>query len=125
MQASQPTQFLLAQGLEGGDVLQPGGVQRAHGVQPKQVEADPAEMHAVDRPVLQPPCAQGAAVTHALVEDAPGPGQAVAILPESTEDFLVRANAAAQSVEHGRVPCCVWESEKPPCHAGGLVSQCE
>jgi len=51
----------------------------------QQVEARRAEVKSIDRPILEPSDAKGAAVADPLTEDAPGVAKVAAVLPDRAQ----------------------------------------
>ena len=71
-EAAEVAQLGAAPARQRRDVGEQGGVQRRHGVQPQQPQADVAEMDLPGGPVAHALGAKGAAVAGPLGEDAPG-----------------------------------------------------
>ena len=74
---------------EEGHVGEQGRVQRRHGVQSQQPQADVAEMNLPGGPVAHALGAKGAAVAGPLGQDAPGIARLVAVLPEGVPELQV------------------------------------
>src|SRR5262245_35156753 len=80
-------QARVVQAAKGGEVAQALLGDRAHRVQPQELEPGHAEVDAADGVVAQPPRPQRAAVADAVIEDAPRVGEVVSILPEYLRHF--------------------------------------
>ena len=76
----------LAQLLDVGEHRR---VERAHRVDPQQVEPRRAEVDAGDRPVVEAGDTERAAVAHALAQDAPRVRQVAAVLPDDLRHVAV------------------------------------
>ena len=85
------------------DVLQQRRVECRHGVEPQQIQPRHAEVHTVDRPVMQAGDAQRAAVAHALGHHLPRVAKVVLVFPDNLEHVakmlrLGQANAKRQQL---------------------------
>ena len=85
------------------DVLQQRRVECRHGVEPQQIQSRHAEVHTVDRPVMQAGDAQRAAVAHALGHHLPRVAKVVLVFPDNLEHVakmlrLCQANAKRQQL---------------------------
>src|SRR5207249_4119757 len=67
--------------LEPGEIGEPAGIERGRSVEPHQLQPHHAEMDPVHRPVPQTRRAEGAAVADPALQDPPGEGKLVAVLP--------------------------------------------
>jgi len=86
----QAAKFAEAAAVERGqtrDIGETSGVERRHGVEAEQLQADQAEVDAGHGVVAEAAGAERAAVADAVAEDAPGVGEIVAVFPDSFEDF--------------------------------------
>ena len=116
-QAPQRAQLPLRQPPQPLHIGQRRGVERRLGVEAQEVEADPAQVHAVHGPVAQARGAQGAAVADAVAQDAPGVAQAVPVLPGGVQDVEVGAEATTQEVRHRALsPGCGASAAARPHH---------
>jgi hypothetical protein len=88
-EASQRPQLARRAGPERLDVVQHAGVDGVGGVQLEEAQAGGAQVHAVDRPVVQAGHAEGTAVTHPLGQDLPGVHRVPLVVPGDLEHLLV------------------------------------
>ena len=93
--APQFAQLGVGLRFERCDVRHERRIERAHRVQAKQIQPRHAEMHAVDRPVVEAGDAERAAIAHALAEDFPCVGRVVAVLPRDLEHVAEVTRLAA------------------------------
>ena len=88
-EAAEVAQLGAAPARQRRDIGEQGGVQRRHGVQPQQPQADVAEMNLPGGPVAHALGAKGTAVAGPLAEDTPGVAGLVAVLPEGVPELQV------------------------------------
>ncbi len=88
-QPSQLPQLLLGFLLQRRHIFEHPPVHRRHGVETKQRKTNCAQMDPLHGPVVHAGRAQGAAVATAIVENAPGIAQIVAVFPNRGQHVLI------------------------------------
>ncbi len=95
-EAAELAELVARAAGEGLSVGERVRVERRHGVQAQELEADEAEVRPLDRPVLEPARPERAAVADAVPEEPEGVGEPVAVLPDDPQhgQVVVRLHGA-------------------------------
>ena len=99
-EAAERAQIVRRAARERIDVGEHRRIERRRRVEPHQLQPHHAEVDAVERPVGKARRAERAAVADAVVQNAPGERQLIAVLPCDGEHFAVVARLLAPEAEH-------------------------
>ena len=88
-EAAQRAQLFLPEVSKPPCVMHDRRIQRAHRIQPEQLEPRHAQMRSIEHVVAQAVRSEEAAVAHAVIQDIPGVGKVSLIFPEDAQHFAV------------------------------------